>query len=64
MTTDKSGGLRASTLGHQNARTAEREGPALPVSLEKTVQLARGYFEAARAENTVSAYDSDLREFT
>jgi len=35
----------------------------MPASLEETARLARGYFEAARAENTVSAYDSDLRDF-
>lgn len=44
------------------ART-EESGRTLPASLEETARLARGYFEAARAENTVSAYDSDLRDF-
>ncbi len=44
--------------------TDSREnGSALPASLEETARLAREYFEAARTENTVSAYDSDLRDF-
>ena len=38
-------------------------GSALPASLEETARLAREYFEAARTENTLSAYDSDLRDF-
>ncbi len=39
------------------------KGRALPESLTETARRAREYFEAARAENTVGAYRSDLSDF-
>jgi hypothetical protein len=54
---------RSSPRGDASLARTEDVGRALPASLEETTRLARGYFEAARAENTVSAYDSDLRDF-
>lgn len=54
---------RSLARGDAEPARIEESRRALPASLEKTARLARGYFEAARAENTVSAYDSDLRDF-
>lgn len=58
--------------GHAAGRGADTNGASAvparydgrpPASLEETARRAREYFEAARAENTLSAYDSDLRDF-
>ncbi len=54
---------RSAAGGEAGLAKTEQGGKASPASLEETARLARGYFEAARAENTVSAYDSDLRDF-
>lgn len=39
------------------------EGQTLSGNLTETARRARAYFEAARAENTVGAYRSDLNDF-
>ncbi len=39
------------------------KGQTLPGNLTETARRAREYFEAARAENTVGAYRSDLSDF-
>ncbi len=63
MTTGETEGPKASTSDARHAQVAERESSTLPASLERTARQAREYFEAARADNTVGAYRSDLKDF-
>lgn len=40
------------------------EERALPTHIQDTIHAAREYAEAARAPNTLRAYDSDVRDFS
>lgn len=48
----------------ENEMEISTAGGAVPARLEETVRAAREYAEAARAPNTVRAYDSYVEDFS